>query len=352
MDRLFCFGCSYTRHNMPTWADIVCANSIANGTHNSVYNFGRPGLGNMGILHHLCAVDAEYEFNSYDTVLIMWSSWNRVDHYVNRTISGEFRGDFAMGGNYANSEYVDKQYLKRYTNAESDILNSITPIWVANKAFNINKNMYLGINDYNKIPKTEVQQRVYNEIVDSKKMFCQQDIQSLLDQLEISSDVPNTKHGTSVNHTVYKLFDGHPLTYEYAEFAQNNIINSKLHPSVTTAVSKVCYNLFSQIDIFIKENNLLEKELDSELINIPLRLNWDKTVNNKQLIEYNKNNFIDKFSINGYPTDMQLDITSADSIFASANSMPTNSTSINDYIKMGNFGVKRYLYNVYKRLFK
>ena len=70
MSRLFCFGCSYTRHNMPTWADIVCANSIANGTHDRVYNFGRPGLGNMGILHHLCAVDAEYGINSSDTVYI------------------------------------------------------------------------------------------------------------------------------------------------------------------------------------------------------------------------------------------------------------------------------------------
>ena len=318
MNRLFCFGCSYTRHNMPTWADIVCANSIANGTHDQVYNFGRPGLGNMGILHHLCAVDAEYGINSSDTVYIMWSSWNRVDHYVNRTISNVFKGDFAMGGNYANSEYVDNSYLKRYTSAESDILNSITPMWVANRAYNINKNMYLGINDYNQTPKTDVQQRVYNEIVDSKKMFCQQEIQSLLDQLEVSSDVPNNKIGNSVNH----------------------------------AVQKVCYNLFSQIDIFVKQNNLLNKELDINLPNIPLRLKWDKTVNNNQLTEYNKINFIDKFSINGYPTEMSLDITSADSIFASANSMPINTNKVNDYIKMGNFGVKRYLYNVYKRLFK
>ena len=100
-----------------------------------------------------------------------------------------------------------------------------------------------------------------------------------------------------------------------------------------------------------KINMLFLKKLPN-LINIPLRLNWDKTVNNKQLTEYNKNNFIDKFSINGYPTDMSLDITSADSIFASANSMPTNSSSINDYIKMGNYGVKRYLFNVFKSLFK
>ena len=352
MSRLFCFGCSYTRHNMPTWADIVCANSIANGTHDSVYNFGRPGLGNMGILHHLCAVDAEYGINSSDTVYIMWSSWNRVDHYVNRTISNVFKGDFAMGGNYANSEYVDNSYLKRYTSAESDILNSITPMWVANRAYNINKNMYLGINDYNQTPKTPVQQRVYNEIVDSKKMFCQQEIQSLLDQLEVSSDVPNNKIGNSVNHTVYKLFDGHPLTYEYAEFVEKHIIKTKLNPSVNHAVQKVCYNLFSQIDNFVKQNNLLNKELDINLPNIPLRLKWDKTVNNNQLTEYNKINFIDKFSINGYPTEMSLDITSADSIFASANSMPINTNKVNDYIKMGNFGVKRYLYNVYKRLFK
>jgi hypothetical protein len=73
--RLYTFGCSMTQYHWPTWADIV-------GTcWNEFENWGRPGAGNQYIFNSVIECDARNNFNSNDTVLIMWSSISRIDYY-------------------------------------------------------------------------------------------------------------------------------------------------------------------------------------------------------------------------------------------------------------------------------
>jgi hypothetical protein len=73
--RLYTFGCSMTQYRWPTWADIV-------GTcWNKFENWGRPGAGNQYIFNSVIECDARNNFNSDDTVLIMWSGISRIDYY-------------------------------------------------------------------------------------------------------------------------------------------------------------------------------------------------------------------------------------------------------------------------------
>lgn len=73
--RLYTFGCSMTQYRWPTWADIV-------GTcWNKFENWGRPGAGNQYIFNKVIECNARNNFNSNDTVLIMWSGISRIDYY-------------------------------------------------------------------------------------------------------------------------------------------------------------------------------------------------------------------------------------------------------------------------------
>jgi hypothetical protein len=73
--RLYTFGCSLTQYHWPTWADIV-------GTcWNKFENWGRLGAGNQYIFNSIIECDARNNFNSNDTILIMWSGISRIDYY-------------------------------------------------------------------------------------------------------------------------------------------------------------------------------------------------------------------------------------------------------------------------------
>ena len=79
--RLFAFGCSFTRYNWPTWADLL------GQEFEGYYNYGRAGAGNLFISCMLGEAIARYNINKNDTVMIMWSNVTREDRYVEEWVN-------------------------------------------------------------------------------------------------------------------------------------------------------------------------------------------------------------------------------------------------------------------------
>lgn len=77
--RLFTFGCSFTRHIWPTWADVM-----AHEFDLKLYNFGEAGRGNQYIFNQIMQADAVYGFGPTDTVMVCWTNVCREDRYANR----------------------------------------------------------------------------------------------------------------------------------------------------------------------------------------------------------------------------------------------------------------------------
>jgi hypothetical protein len=76
-NRLFVFGCSFTRYLWPTWADII-------GQDIPLYeNWGRGGAGNHYIFNSVIEANIRHTFTKDDLVMIMWSSTTREDRYSN-----------------------------------------------------------------------------------------------------------------------------------------------------------------------------------------------------------------------------------------------------------------------------
>ena len=73
--RFFAFGCSFTNHNWPTWADII-------GKDIEVYaNWGKQAAGNYFIFNSAMEADARYNFTKDDLVIIFWTIKEREDRY-------------------------------------------------------------------------------------------------------------------------------------------------------------------------------------------------------------------------------------------------------------------------------
>lgn len=120
--RLFTFGCSYTMFLWPTWADI-----IATDLDIEYQNWGIPGLGNVGIQSQIAYADMKYKLTKEDLVLILWTTWNREDRYIDR--------NWQAGGSVFNNKFYDNQFINKYWSWENDIVKNSTAIHMTGKAY-------------------------------------------------------------------------------------------------------------------------------------------------------------------------------------------------------------------------
>lgn len=100
--RLFTFGCSFTSHHYPTWANVI----FKEMTDCEFYNFGRSGAGNLCIASKISEAAGKFEFNENDLVMVMYSSFSREDRYIN--------GTWQSHGNVFNNHYYDEEFVKNY----------------------------------------------------------------------------------------------------------------------------------------------------------------------------------------------------------------------------------------------
>ena len=120
--RGFCFGCSFTEYQWPTWATILQKDLDV-----PVYNWGLCGIGNRGILSKMVQADVKYNFTDEDLILVVWTSWTREDRYI--------QGHWRNHGNLLNQDFYDRNFISRYWDWENDIINNSTCIITANLAY-------------------------------------------------------------------------------------------------------------------------------------------------------------------------------------------------------------------------
>lgn len=135
MTRLFTFGCSFTWWPWPTWADI-----IAYDLDIPHYNWGMPGLGNVGIHSRLLECDLRNKFTKDDVILVVWSSWTREDRYNIKhksLIHESWNGTGDVFHSY------DKAFIENYWSMNNDLIKNSTAILSSNRMFDIKFNGHI-----------------------------------------------------------------------------------------------------------------------------------------------------------------------------------------------------------------
>ena len=99
--RFFAFGCSLTKYNWPTWADII-ATEVS-----EYYNYGQSGGGNLFIANSIVEANLTHKFTEDDLVIVMWSSVSREDRYKN--------GKWQTPGNIYTQGEIDMEFVHKWS---------------------------------------------------------------------------------------------------------------------------------------------------------------------------------------------------------------------------------------------
>ena len=141
-----------TNYSWLTWADILATHYAQKGM--ETYNYGLSGTGNTFILSSLIRADLKHRFTSDDVIMIMWSSWSRLDMYTRlmstlkvekpvrptwcqfgNILNAEVETDPDYTGNISKTPVAD--YVDTWWSLEDDAIKGINAIYAANKMYNI-----------------------------------------------------------------------------------------------------------------------------------------------------------------------------------------------------------------------
>lgn len=194
-DRIFTFGCSWTKYCWPTWADMIRYTTDAP----PVFNWGFAGLGNVGIFYRMVECDLKHKFTDRDLILVQWTSWSREDRYLTQ---------WEAYGNVFNSPFYGDKFTKKYWHWNNDIMKNASVIVAANKMFNI-------AYQFNMIPFTEIESGIVPSFPETTS-----DLQSFyINNLPAMDSFPNSEN-TQFNNN---CDDGHPDIRTHLLFFNNYI---------------------------------------------------------------------------------------------------------------------------------
>jgi hypothetical protein len=214
--RLFTFGCSFTKYNWPTWADIIGSN------YKTHHNLGNAGAGNYYISLKLYESHLKYNITKDDDVIIMLSSANRLDIY------DEHINDFNLSGNIYNSEdFFGEKFVREVWNDTHSIYNTWFSVKTIKSILDRIGCMYKIVEAFGLLTTDE-----------AKTLNTNKSIQHILDDYmkSVYTTQSLNNFSKSYNPNTYKLsngnLDGHPTIKCHYDFVKNHIpefYNDNMH---------------------------------------------------------------------------------------------------------------------------
>lgn len=121
-DRLFTFGCSFTRYYWPTWADML------GREYTEFENWGNGGLGNRAILERLTECVVNNKITANDTIIVQWSDLHRFDMHKPKP---ELPEGWAQGGNMLAAPDFENCWISSVWNEQSYVMHTLNFIKLA-----------------------------------------------------------------------------------------------------------------------------------------------------------------------------------------------------------------------------
>lgn len=132
--RLFTFGCSFTKFQWTTWANIV-GHELIHAQLNrfnpvEFYNYGKGGAGNAYISAMIVQADAIHKFTPDDLVMVCWSGIMREDYFDENTTTWHTPGPLINNPNQTiySKEWLAKTQAMGRVNVSDFMFRSYTTI--------------------------------------------------------------------------------------------------------------------------------------------------------------------------------------------------------------------------------
>lgn len=176
------------------------------------------------MLSAMAAADLHYKFTQDDIICVVWSSWSRLDMISKiATHEDDVRPHWCQFGN-VHSATQDSEELQYYAenlwSLENDIVKNITAIHTANRAFNIDFQATLPVNEITHI-------HTEDKLLDafSNVKFC-----------DVVYQLPNTRYENvkkiSEAWNVLRRLDGHPSPGIALDFVNDHVLPALAHKNV------------------------------------------------------------------------------------------------------------------------
>lgn len=237
-----------------TWADILATHYAQKGL--KTYNYGLSGTGNTHILSSLVRADLKHQFTPDDIIMVMWSSWSRLDLYTrlfstikmekqNRpmwcqfgnVLNAEVEFDSDYTGNISRTPVGD--YVDTWWCLEDDVIKSINAIYAANKMYNIS---FQGT-----IPAVEGFANSTDPLINRLNRIFPDNIPDYVTEVEPDS-TKSAEHHEFFSHV--QGWDGHPIPIIALDWINKHIVprlDIELEPGTLNAIDTYTQKVLNKL---------------------------------------------------------------------------------------------------------
>lgn len=213
VNRLFAFGCSFTKWAWTGWPEI-----IANHLDIPHYNFGLGGSGNTLIVNRLIQAKRRYKINQDDLVIICWTNLLREDRWLDSLQK------WKVVGNIFNSSgvHTDK-WLQTWANDEHYAIRDLAQVALAVDIIENSKCQYHFLSMTNLIHNIDENNSTLKDSTIKQKLL--ETYQSDLEKIKTSyydffdwnnNHREKTDKDCALIHPLYN--DGHPSPLEHYQY--------------------------------------------------------------------------------------------------------------------------------------
>lgn len=213
--RFFTFGCSFTNHTYPTWANVM-ASEMPDA---EFYNFGLTGAGNVLINSRIAEADLKFNFCETDLIMVMYSTYYREDRWIN--------GSWMHRGNVYNNDFYDTHFIKKYVDQVGCLIRDFSSIYTT---YNFVKSLpcdsyFMLSSDWEQDLKSEfleeTQRTQMLKVVSLYESFFNDNFHTPL----FHSDIHQCSYGTVdyINHENKECKDPHPTALVYRDYLNSQI---------------------------------------------------------------------------------------------------------------------------------
>lgn len=114
--RLITVGCSFTKYQWPTWANILAHEM----SHAEFINLGKSGAGNPFISYKVAEGHTRLKYNKDDLIVIMWSTFCREDRYLN--------DNWHTPGNIFTQQFYPDSFVKKFCDTKGYIIRDLNVV--------------------------------------------------------------------------------------------------------------------------------------------------------------------------------------------------------------------------------
>lgn len=219
VNRLFTFGCSFTKYHWTTWPEIVAYELQV-----PLYNYGRSGAGNQYIANMISQADAIHHFDENDLIMISWTNVCREDRYRNK--------NWVTPGNIFTQNLYSKEHVKEWADPIGYMLRDLCSIKLTLNFLENKKSQF------HMLPMCDIinvvdQCQNENESDEILKKTIKDMYQPVLDRMHLDffnvlwqNDLQINKFPKDIIEISPYFNDGHPTPIEHYQYLEHIFPNS------------------------------------------------------------------------------------------------------------------------------